>query len=124
MNPSNTNPDTNDPDITLKVLIEQAGTNQRQLSKDSGVAEVTINSWVAGKHSPKLDSAVLVAAQLGVSLKTLAKSLQINVAAVPGDYSLLELKALARELGIETIDELPEDYRMLTRRRQLGDRQN
>lgn len=122
MNPSNTNSDTNDPDITLKVLIEQAGTNQRQLSKDSGVAEVTINSWVAGKHSPKLDSAALVAAQLGVSLKTLAKSLQINVAAVPGDYSLLELKALARELGIETIDELPEDYRMLTRRRQLGDR--
>lgn len=118
------NPDINDPEITLKRLIEQAGTNQRQLSKDSGVAEVTINSWVAGKYSPKLDNAALVAAQLGVSLKTLAKSLQINVAAVHGDYSLLELKALARELGIHTIEELPEDYRMLTRRRQLGDRQN
>lgn len=124
MNPD-INPDINDPEITLKGLIEQAGTNQRQLSKDSGIAEVTINSWVSGKYSPRLDNAVLVAGQLGVSLKILAKSLQINVTAVPGDYSLLELKILAKELGIQSVEDLPENYRTLIRKREeLRDRQN
>jgi transcriptional regulator with XRE-family HTH domain len=78
MNPD-INDHINDPEITLKGLIEQAGTNQRQLSRDSGIAEVTINSWVAGKYSPKLDSATLVAKALGVSLKSLAKSMRIDV---------------------------------------------
>jgi transcriptional regulator with XRE-family HTH domain len=109
----------------LKGLIEQAGTNQRQLSRDSGIAEVTINSWVAGKYSPKLDSATSVAKALGVSLKSLAKSMRIDVAGLPDDYSLLDLKLIASELGIERIEDLPEDYRILKRRRDLmRDRQN
>jgi transcriptional regulator with XRE-family HTH domain len=122
------NPDINadtDPEITLKGLIDQAGTNQRQLSRDSGIAEVTINSWVAGKYTPKLDSATVVAAALGVSLRTLAKSMRIDVTKVPGDYSLLDLKSLATQLGIERIEDLPEDYRTLKRRSDLmRDRQN
>jgi transcriptional regulator with XRE-family HTH domain len=118
MNPDS-NDHINDPEITLKGLIEQAGTNQRQLSRDSGIAEVTINSWVAGKYSPKLDSATLVAKALGVSLKSLAKSMRIDVTGLPDDYSLLELKLIASELGIERIEDLPEDYRMLKRRRDL-----
>jgi len=120
---ANMNPDINDhindPEITLKGLIEQAGTNQRQLSRDSGIAEVTINSWVAGKYSPKLDSATLVAKALGVSLKSLAKSMRIDVTGLPDDYSLIDLKLIASELGIERIEDLPEDYRMLKRRRDL-----
>ena len=121
---ANMNPDINDhindPEITLKGLIEQAGTNQRQLSRDSGIAEVTINSWVAGKM-PRLDNAALVAAQLRVSLRTLAKSLQIDTSLIPGDYDLIDLKKLAAELGIERVEDLPEDYQILRRRR---DRQN
>lgn len=120
---ANMNPDSHDhiddPETTLKGLIEQAGTNQRQLSRDSGVAEVTINSWVAGKYSPKLDSATLVAKALGVSLKSLAKSMRIDVTGLPDDYTLLDLKLIASELGIERIEDLPEDYRMLKRRRDL-----
>jgi transcriptional regulator with XRE-family HTH domain len=111
------NPDINNPEITLKGLIEQAGTNQRRLSRDSGIAEVTINSWVAGKYSPKLDNATLVAKALGVSLKSLAKSMRIDVTGVPDDYSLIELKIIAAELGIERIEDLPEDYQALKRRR-------
>jgi transcriptional regulator with XRE-family HTH domain len=121
------NPDLNDhidPEITLKGLIEQAGTNQRQLSRDSGVAEVTINSWVAGKYSPKLDSATSVAKALGVSLKSLAKAMRIDVTGLSDDYSLLELKSLALELGIERIEDLPEDYRILKQRHDLMRRQN
>jgi transcriptional regulator with XRE-family HTH domain len=112
------NPDINDPEITLKGLIEQAGTTQRQLSRDSGIAEVTINSWVAGKYSPKLDNAAVVAAQLRVSLRTLAKALQIDTSLIPGDYDLIDLKKLASDLGIERVEDLPEDYQILRRRRE------
>ncbi|MEG5075906.1 helix-turn-helix transcriptional regulator [Microcoleus sp. AT8-B1] len=117
------NPDTNtnNSEITLKGLIEQAGTNQRKLSRDSGIAEVTINSWVAGKYVPKLDNATLVAKTLGVSLKSLAKSMDIDTKGVPDDVNLIELKAIAAELGIERVEDLPEDYRILIRMR---DRQN
>jgi transcriptional regulator with XRE-family HTH domain len=112
------NPDTNDPKITLKGLIEQAGTTQRQLSRDSGIAEVTINSWVAGKYSPKLDNAAVIAAQLRVSLMTLAKALQIDTSLIPADYDLIDLKRIASELGIERVEDLPESYEMLRKRRE------
>jgi len=118
---SDNNPATgNEPEKTLKTLIEAAGTTQRQLSRNSGIPEVTINSWVAGKM-PRLDNAALVAAQLRVSLRTLAKSLQIDTSRIPGDYELIDLKKLAAELGIERVEDLPEDYEILRRRR---DRQN
>ncbi len=113
--------DTNDPEITLKGLIEQAGTNQRKLSRDSGIAEVTINSWVAGKYVPKLDNATLVAKTLGVSLKSLAKSMGIDTKGVPDDINLIELKAIATELGIERVEDLPENYQTL---RRMRDHQN
>jgi transcriptional regulator with XRE-family HTH domain len=115
---SDNNPATgNEPEKTLKTLIEAAGTTQRQLSRNSGIAEVTINSWVAGKM-PRLDNAALVAAQLRVSLRTLAKSLQIDTSLIPGDYDLIDLKKLAAELGIERVEDLPEDYQILRRRRE------
>jgi transcriptional regulator with XRE-family HTH domain len=116
------NPNTNDDsEITLKGLIEQAGTNQRRLSKDCGIAEVTINSWVAGKYVPRLDNAVLVAKALNVSLKSLAKSMGMETKGVPDDLNLIELKAIAEELGIERVKDLPADYQTL---RRMRDRQN
>ena len=115
------NPNTNDQEITLKGLIEQAGISQRKLSRDSGIAEVTINGWVAGKYTPKLDNAAQVARTLDVSLKTLAKSMGIDTRGVPGDYSLIELKAIAAELGIERVEDLPADFQAL---RRMRDRQN
>jgi len=119
---SDTNPATgNEPEKTLKTLIEAAGTTQRQLSKDSGIAEVTLNTWTAGRKMPRLDNAALVAAQLRVSLRTLAKALQIDTSSIPGDYDLIDLKRIASELGIERVEDLPEDYQILRRRR---DRQN
>jgi transcriptional regulator with XRE-family HTH domain len=116
------NPDTdNDPETTLKGLIEQAGTNQRKLSKECGIAEVTINAWVAGKYSPRLDNAILVAKALGVSLKSLAKSMGMDTKGVPDDLNLIDLKAIAAELGIERVKDLPADYQTL---RRMRDRQN
>jgi transcriptional regulator with XRE-family HTH domain len=117
MNPDNNPATGNETEKTLKTLIEAAGTTQRQLSRDAGIAEVTINTWTAGRKMPRLDNAVVVAVQLKVSLRTLAKALQIDTALIPGDYDLVDLKKLAAELGIERVEELPEDYRILQRRR-------
>jgi hypothetical protein len=43
------------------------------------------------------------------------------VTGVLGDYSLIELKAIAEELGIERVKDLPADYQTL---RRMRDRQN
>ncbi len=70
---------------TLKQLIECANTTQRELSKRTGIAEVTINSWVAKKKIPRLDNALVLCRELGVSLKTLSKSLGLNTDGIPDD---------------------------------------
>jgi len=116
------NPNTeNEKEETLKSLIEAAQTTQRQLSRDTSIAEVTVNSWAVGKKVPRLDNAALVAGQLGVSLRVLAKAMNIDVTRIPADYSLIDLKAIAAELGIERIKDLPADYQTL---RRMRDRQN
>lgn len=83
MNPS---PETEQVEkITLKKLIANAGTTQRDLSVKTGIKEVTLNSWVAGKKTPRLDNAIVVAKALGVSLKTLSQSLGLDTSDLPGD---------------------------------------
>jgi transcriptional regulator with XRE-family HTH domain len=116
MNSDNPPTETGGEAETLKTLIAAAHKTQRQLSRDIDIAEVTINTWVSGRKMPRLDNAALVAAELKVSFKTLARSLQIDVSRIPGDYSLIDLKRLASDLGIERIEDLPEDYEFLKRR--------
>jgi transcriptional regulator with XRE-family HTH domain len=81
----------------------------------------TVGDWETGKKLPRFDNATALSRELGVSLKVLAKAMRINVAGVPGDYSLIELKAIAEELGIERVKDLPADYQTL---RRMRDRQN
>jgi transcriptional regulator with XRE-family HTH domain len=114
---SDNNPVTGDEtEKTLKTLIEAAGTTQRQLSRDTSIAEVTINTWTSGRSMPRLDNAAAVAAHLRISLRTLAKSLRVDTSLIPGDYDLIDLKKLAADLGIERVEDLPEDYQILRRR--------
>ena len=83
---ANMNPESKiEKSATLKNLIEAAGITQRQLSKETGIAEVTINSWVAGRKVPRLDNAILIASRLGISLKTLSKAMGIDTSKVPDD---------------------------------------
>ncbi|GBF82961.1 helix-turn-helix domain-containing protein [Aphanothece sacrum] len=77
-------------EITLKGLIADANMTQREFSKLTGIPEVTINSWVSQKRMPKLDSAVLLCCHLKISLKTLAKSLDIDVSNLPDDLPISE----------------------------------
>ncbi|MDF0551717.1 helix-turn-helix transcriptional regulator [Kamptonema sp. UHCC 0994] len=82
------NPETVDnpePTPTLKNLVEAAGKTQRQLSKDTGIPEVTINTWVARKTVPRLDNAIVVCRELNISLKVFAKSMGLNVEGLPDD---------------------------------------
>ena len=70
---------------TLKDLIADLGMTQREFSQKTGIPEITVNSWVSGKRMPKLDSAVALSVCLNCSLKTLAKSLGIDVSKLPDD---------------------------------------
>ncbi len=87
------NPETEQTGIkqepTLKDLIQSAGTTQRQLSKELDIAEVTINTWVAGRKIPRFDNAIALARELGVSLKVLAKAMQLDTSNIPDDQPLM-----------------------------------
>ena len=74
----------------MKELIEAAGTTQRQLSRDLNIAEVTVNTWVSGRKVPRFDNAILLARKLGVSLKTLAQAMDIDVSGVENDKDVKE----------------------------------
>lgn len=76
------------PEITLESLIEASGKTQRELGIALGVTELTIRNWTKRKKIPRLDNAAALAAELGVSLKTLTRSLQIDVAKIPDDKLL------------------------------------
>ena len=70
---------------TLKALREGAKLTQPQLSQRIKVGIRIIGDWERGESKPRFDRAVDLARELGVSLKTLAKSMHIDVSGVPDD---------------------------------------
>ena len=70
---------------TLKALRERANLTQPQLSDRIGVGIRIISEWESGRKLPRFDNAVALARELGVSLKFLAKVMQINVDGVADD---------------------------------------
>ncbi len=70
---------------TLKALRERANLTQPELSNRIGVGIRIISDWESGRKVPRFDNAVALARELGVSLKVLAKAMQINVEGVPDD---------------------------------------
>jgi len=104
---------------TLKTLRQNLQLTQEELSRRLDLSFRTVGDWETGKKLPRFDNATTLSRELGVSLKTLAKAMQINVVGVPGDYDLIDLKRIALELGIERVEDLPESYEILRRRRDL-----
>jgi transcriptional regulator with XRE-family HTH domain len=77
--------DTNPAEITLKTLREGRGMTQGELGSKLGLSYRAIAEWESGRKLPRFDNAVALARELSVSLKVLAKAMQINVEGVPDD---------------------------------------
>ncbi|MEG4047807.1 helix-turn-helix transcriptional regulator [Microcoleus sp. Pol17_C1] len=101
---------------TLKTLRQHLEISQEELSRRLNLSFRTVGDWETGKKTPRFDNAATLSRELGVSLKTLANAMRIDVAGVPNDYSLVELKVIAAELGIERVEDLPESYQTLLQR--------
>jgi transcriptional regulator with XRE-family HTH domain len=80
------NVDKTEQDVpTLKVLRESASLTQPELSRRMGVGIRIIGDWERGEAIPRFDRAIALARELGVSLKTIAKSIGLNVEGIPDD---------------------------------------
>jgi transcriptional regulator with XRE-family HTH domain len=80
----NSEPNFNE-EITLKALRENLGLTQGELGNRLGLSYRTIAEWEAGRQIPRLDNAIALAKELGVSIITLAKALRIDVSGLPDE---------------------------------------
>jgi transcriptional regulator with XRE-family HTH domain len=72
-------------ELTLKSILQSMDITQEKLARDLGVSLMTVNSWVTGRKVPRFDNACQLANTLGISLKTLAKSLDLEINNIPDD---------------------------------------
>ena len=70
---------------TLKSLIESAGYTQTSLAKEMKMSTSIIGYYVAGEKKPRVDRFLEMCERLGVSPKTLARSMGMDVSKVPDD---------------------------------------
>lgn len=73
---------------TLKTLRESVKLTQPELSRRMNVGIRTIGDWERGTYVPSFDRAIALARELGVSLKTLAKSMHMDISGIPDDEPL------------------------------------
>lgn len=72
-------------EITLKTLREAAELTQPELSRRMKVGIRIIGYWESGDKVPTFDRAIALARELKVPLKTLAKSMRLDIEGVPDD---------------------------------------
>lgn len=77
--------ESNEDKSELKTLRESRSLTQPQLGRLIGVSDRNIRDWEGGASIPRLDRAIALARELGVSLKTLAKAMRLDVTGVPDD---------------------------------------
>jgi DNA-binding XRE family transcriptional regulator len=82
------NSENNDQELTLKGLRERLDLSQEGLGRRISLSYRTIAEWESGRKIPRFDNAIALARELGVSLKTLAKAMRLDVAGVPDDEPL------------------------------------
>ena len=75
---------------SLKTLRESVGLTQPELSKRLNVGIRSVVAWERGEYVPGFERAIALAKELGVSLKTLAKAMQLDVSEVPDDEQLAQ----------------------------------
>jgi transcriptional regulator with XRE-family HTH domain len=75
----------NQDQLTLKALRESTKLTQEQLSRRLHLSFRTVGDWETRKKIPRFDNAVALARELGVSLKVLARAMQLDVEGIPDD---------------------------------------
>ena len=75
----------NEEQKTLKHLRQALSISQEKLGRRLGVSFRTVSDWETRKGMPRFDNAVALAKELGVSLKTLAEAMGIDISDLPDD---------------------------------------
>jgi transcriptional regulator with XRE-family HTH domain len=75
--------DSNEGKSELRRLREAAQLTRTELGRRIGVSERQIYDWENGIKLPRIDRAVALARELGVSLQTVCKAIGIDVTGVP-----------------------------------------
>ena len=70
---------------TLESLVSDAGYSYRGLAKELETSHGMLIAYGKGEKVPRLDTAIAIAAKLGVSLKTLAASIGQDISEIPDD---------------------------------------
>ena len=91
---------------TLKTLRDSAGLTQPQLSTRLNVNIRAIAAWERGEYLPSFERAIALAKELGVSLKTLARSMQLDVSGLPDDQPLPKIYSRPSPMAVPK-DESP-----------------
>ena len=74
---------------TLKELIKLSGLTHSQIAGSVGCHVTLVSQYVRGIKMPGFDKAIAMARVLGVPLKTLALSLNLDVSGIPDDIEEL-----------------------------------
>lgn len=69
----------------LRLLREQAGLTRPQVKQLIGVSERRQADWESGKAMPSVENVVALCRLYKVSMKTMCKSLGVDVTGVPND---------------------------------------
>jgi transcriptional regulator with XRE-family HTH domain len=77
--------DLNEKKSPLRLLREAAELTRSELGRRIGVTERQIYDWENGIKLPRVDRAVALARELGVSIHTVCRVLGIDVTDIPED---------------------------------------
>jgi transcriptional regulator with XRE-family HTH domain len=75
--------DSNERKSPLRLLREAAELTRTELGRRIGVTERQIYDWENGIKLPRVDRAVALARELGVSIETVCRALGIDVTGLP-----------------------------------------
>ena len=57
----------------FEKLMKEKGVNASQVSRETGIGQVTFSEWKHGKYTPKMDKLMKLAEYFGVPLEYFAK---------------------------------------------------
>lgn len=100
----------------IKKARTKKGLTQKQLSEMTGIAEITIRQYEAGKYKPKLDKLKIISDALGASLVEIEDYIYYLIPLERTREALLaELCNIEKSLHSENLSE--EDYNILSKTR-------